>query len=111
VILEKSKEFIVNYENSKNAPPTNNSDLNVCDDFSLSFVDSDSSAGVQVADLLAGFYVRFINDVFYEDKTIDQIYFDIFKILVRYQSHYSPLGVNFVLPHKKQQRVFTTFGF
>ena len=111
VILEKSKVFIVNYQNSKNAPPTNNSDLNVCNDFGLSFVNSDSSPGVQVADLLAGFYVRFINDVFYEEKTIDQIYFDIFKILVNYQNHYSPLGVNLVLPHKKQQRVFSTFGF
>jgi hypothetical protein len=109
VILEKSKDFIVKTDISTNLPPISNSDLAIHDDFRLDFIKSESSTGVQVADLLAGFYVRFINDVFYDGKKVDQVYFDVFKILAKYQNTKLPLGVNFVLPYQKQQSVFTTF--
>jgi hypothetical protein len=110
-ILEKSKEYIVKRSISKNSPPTPNSDLDIHSDFGLEFIKSDLSSGVQVADLIAGFYVRFINEVFYERKQIESVYLNTFNILVDYQNPLSPLSVNFVLPHHKQQNIFTTFGF
>jgi hypothetical protein len=110
-ILEKSKEYIVKRSISKNSPPTPNSDLDIHSDFGLEFIKSDLSSGVQVADLIAGFYVRFINEVFYERKQIESVYLNTFNVLVDYQNPLSPLGVNFVLPHHKQQNIFTTFGF
>ncbi|MFA0674100.1 DUF3800 domain-containing protein, partial [Vibrio sp. 10N.222.51.A6] len=110
VILEKSKEYIVQNSISKNSPPIPNSDLDVHSDFRLEFVNSNLSSGVQVADLIAGFYARFINDTFYERKRIGSVYVNTFNILVEYQKPLSPLGVNFVLPHHKQQSVFTAFG-
>ncbi|ENB2053054.1 DUF3800 domain-containing protein [Vibrio fluvialis] len=110
-ILEKSKEYIVKCRIPKNSPPTPNSDLDIHSDFELKFIKSDLSSGVQVADLIAGFYVRFINEVFYERKQIDSVYVNIFNILVSYQNPLSPLGVNFVLPNHKQQNIFITFGF
>lgn len=110
-ILEKSKEYVVKRSISKNSPPTPNSDLDIHCDFGLEFIKSDFSSGVQVADLIAGFYVRFINEVFYERKQIERVYLDTFNILVGYQNPLSPLGVNFVLPNHKQQNIFTTFGF
>lgn len=111
VILEKSKEYIVKRSISKNHPPTPNSDLDVNSDFELKFSKSDLSVGVQVADLIAGFYVRFINEMFYDRKRIDSVYVNTFNIFLEYQNPLSPLGVNFVLPHHKQQSIFTTFGF
>ncbi|HGO5291545.1 TPA: DUF3800 domain-containing protein [Photobacterium damselae subsp. damselae] len=110
VILGKSKEYIVQNSISKNTPPTPNSDLDIHSDFRLEFVNSNLSSGVQVADLIAGFYARFINDAFYERKRIGSVYVNTFNILVEYQKPLSPLGVNFVLPHHKQQSIFTAFG-
>lgn len=110
-ILEKSKDYIVKRSISKNSPPTPNSDLDIHSDFGLEFIKSDLSPGVQVADLIAGFYVRFINEVFYERKQTESVYLNTFNILVGYQNPLSPLGVNFVLPNHKQQNIFTTFGF
>ncbi|ENT9006437.1 DUF3800 domain-containing protein [Vibrio parahaemolyticus] len=111
VILAKSKECLVENSISPNSPPTPNSNLNVCSDFTLEFVDSENSVGVQVADLVAGFYVRFINEAFYECKKVESVYIKTFSRLVGYQDFHSPLGCNFVLPHDKQQRVFRVFHF
>lgn len=110
-ILNKSKEHIVEQEISKNLPPTPYSDLDVKTDFELNFIKSEFSVGVQVADLIAGFYVRFINDVFYEKKQVESVYIHAFNVLVKYQNPSLPLGVNLVLPYHKQQSVFAVFNF
>lgn len=111
VILQKSKDYIVKETISNNTTPTPNSDLDVQSDFKLEFANSRCRVGVQVADLLAGFYTRFINEVFYEKKLVDSVYVNTFNILAEYQNPLSPLGTNFVLPGHKQQSIFQTFGF
>ncbi|OED53483.1 hypothetical protein BEI46_17620 [Aliivibrio fischeri] len=111
VILTKSKEYLVENIISQNIPPSPNTNLNINSNFELEFGKSELNVGIQLADLIAGFYVRFINDVFYERKAVDNVYVKIFSTLVKYQHNSSPLGVNFVLPHQKQQSIFQVFQF
>lgn len=106
-ILANTKERLV--KDSILFPTMPNS--NVCSDFTLEFVDSENSVGIQVADLVAGFYVRFINEAYYECKKVERVYAKTFYSLAGHQYYHSPLGCNFVLPHDKQQTIFNVFHF
>lgn len=110
-ILIYSKELLENTEISENIPPVINSDFKVTEKLTLEFVDSENNAGIQVADLLAGFFNRYINGVLYKNVDIDDVYHSVFREFKKNFHPMSPLGVNFVIPESKQQILFRKFNF
>lgn len=87
-----------------------NSDYVLKETFSLKFVDSKENIGVQVADLVAGFLQRYINGTLYKNLKVDQIYHEIFNLLIYHNRKKTPLGINFVLPLTKRQLLFNYYG-
>jgi len=110
-ILTSCKEHIVNTEFNENIPPVHHSDYDVLENIRLEFVDSKYSSGIQIADLLAGFFNRYINGLLYKNVHIDDVYHSIFREFRKSFHPMSPLGVNFVIPESKQQIVFRKFNF
>lgn len=77
----------------------------------LKFVDSKSSIGIQIADIIAGFLNRFTNGYLYKEAEIKEVYFTIMNYLVSHnRNHHNSFGVNFVLPQRDQQKMFTKFN-
>lgn len=110
-ILTSCKDHIVNTEFEESIPPIHHSDYDVLEKIKLEFVDSEHSSGIQIADLLAGFFNRYINGLLYKNVHIDDIYHSIFSEFRKNFHPMSPLGVNFVIPESKQQVVFKKFSF
>lgn len=109
-ILTQSKECIET-ANIDNIPPINNCDFDFVEKLNLKFLDSEESGGVQAADLVAGFFNRYINGLLYKKLEIDDIYHSIFYEFRKNFRPSSPLGVNFVLPESKQNIIFRMFNF
>lgn len=110
-ILTSCKEHIVNTEFNETIPPVHHSDYDILENIKLEFVDSKHSSGIQIADLLAGFFNRYINGLLYKNVHIDDVYHSIFREFRKSFHPMSPLGVNFVIPESKQQIVFRKFNF
>lgn len=110
-ILKSCKDNIVNEDFNEIHPPTHHSDYDVVEDINLEFVDSKKNAGIQIADLLAGYFNRYINGLLYKNVHIDEIYHTIFREFRKNFNAMSPLGVNFVIPRSKQKIVFEKFSF
>lgn len=108
-ILIYSKELLENRNQEYSGPPVANSDFNLKNKLNLEFIDSKNSIGVQLADLLAGYFNRYINGLIYKKVSIDKIYDDIFWEFRKNFRPASPLGVNFVIPESNQQLVFRKF--
>ncbi|MBH0022240.1 DUF3800 domain-containing protein [Pseudoalteromonas sp. SWXJ133] len=110
-ILIYCKEFLENENLSGNGPPVLNSDYEVTEKLTLEFVDSEKNVGVQIADLLAGFFNRYINGLLYKNVDVDNVYHEIFSEFKKNFKYGSPLGVNFVIPESKQKIIFSRFNF
>ena len=110
-ILMQCKEYLETTEVSENIPPVVNSDFDLNESLSLEFVDSEDCVGVQVADLLAGFFNRYVNGLLYKEVDVNEIYHSIFSEFRRNFRPMSPLGVNVVIPASKQQIIFRKFNF
>lgn len=110
-ILMQCKEHLETTELSDKTPPIINSDFDFTESMNLEFVDSEDSIGVQVADLLAGFFNRYVNGLLYKEVEVNEIYHSIFSEFRRNFRPMSPLGVNFVIPESKQQIIFRKFNF
>lgn len=94
-----------------NIPPIPNADFHIRDTIKLEFTDSKESAAIQIADIVAGFLNRYVNGLMYKRLEIDQIYHDIFNMLLicNRLPHPSPLGINFVLPESIREQLFYAF--
>ncbi|WP_157822467.1 DUF3800 domain-containing protein [Psychromonas sp. Urea-02u-13] len=110
-VLIYSKEVLENSEPDVKTPPVFNSDYDVTSNLNLKFVDSERSTGIQIADLVAGYFNRYINGLLYKEVEIDAVYHDIFMQFRNDFHPMSPLGVNFVIPKSKQQIIFSKFKF
>lgn len=88
--------------------PTTN--FNVICDINLQFPDSKKSSGVQLADVLAGFFSRYVMDFLYSENTIDDIYHDIFSKLISAYGPNNNYGINFVLPIQRRDVLFKKFN-
>jgi len=110
-VLKYSKKFIESLNfHASDMPPTPHSDFNVRQSCSLEFIDSNRSSGIQIADLVAGFFNRYVNGLLYKDANINNIYHQIFQV---FRCDFDPvdsLGVNFVIPQSKQQVIFQKFN-
>lgn len=93
----------------KNKDSVPNSDYELEETFELDFEDSKNSIGIQVADLVAGFLQRYINGTLYKQIKVENIYHDIFELLIKQNHLNNPLGVNFVLPETKRYWLFHKF--
>lgn len=109
-ILIYSKEILESKDQDYDGPPVTNSDFNLLEQFELKFVDSKNSIGIQIADLLAGYFNRYINGAFYKKVNLDEVYDNIFWELRKNFRPMSPLGVNFVVPQSNQQIIFRKFN-
>lgn len=109
-ILTQSKEYIES-QNIENIPHIDNCDFDFVEKLNLQFLDSKQSGGVQAADLVAGFFNRYINGLLYKELEVDDIYHSIFFEFRKNFIPSSPLGVNFVLPESKQNIIFRMFNF
>lgn len=94
-----------------NTPPIPNADFHIEGDIRLEFIDSEDSATIQIADIIAGFLNRFINGLMYKKSDIGPIYYKIFNMLLKYNRlpRPSPLGINFVLPQSIREKLFNEF--
>ncbi|MBS6739001.1 MAG: DUF3800 domain-containing protein [Enterobacteriaceae bacterium] len=95
---------------NKNTDPR--SDYNITDKINLEFIDSKTSCGIQLADIIAGFLNRFINGRVYKNKSVLPIYDEIFTLMTSLNRlpFPSPLGVNFVLPVTIREKFMPSFG-
>ena len=110
-ILIYCKEHLENAEISEKFPNIINSDFEVTEKLTLEFVDSEYNVGIQIADLLAGFFNRYINGLLYKELDIDEVYHSVFQEFRKNFNPMSPLGVNFVIPVSRQQAIFRKFKF
>lgn len=94
-----------------NIPPILNADFHIEDDIRLNFIDSKDKSAIQIADIIAGFLNRYINGLMYKRLEINQIYHNIFNMLLicNRLPHPSPLGINFVLPASIREELFLIF--
>lgn len=75
----------------------------------LTFVDSEKSIGVQVADILAGFLNRYIYGLLYKEIEMDSIYHETFNTIISYNRIPDPIGTNLVIPVSKRNWLFEQF--
>lgn len=65
----------------------------------LSFESSTMSAGIQFADVLAGFVMRYVQEIAIRQKPLAASYMDAFRNLLEQVDPARGVGLNFVLPH------------
>ncbi|HHC5098167.1 TPA: DUF3800 domain-containing protein, partial [Klebsiella pneumoniae] len=83
--------------NVKN-PFDSTTDFNIKTDLNLKFPDSKKSAGIQLADVLAGYISRYVMEYLYDNSLKNELYHDIFSELIACYGPDKNFGVNFVLP-------------
>lgn len=110
-ILIRCNECLKDVKLSYDPPAASHVDFDIVENLSLSFVDSKLNVGVQIADLLAGFFNRYVNGLLYKNNVeIKDIYHNIFKEFGSSFRTTSSMGVNFVIPKSKGQFIFQKFG-
>ena len=75
---------------------TPHSDFNFKESASLSFASSAKSIGVQVADILAGFSMRYVRDFFSDRANVSPIAHRTYDLLRRHTNEANGVGVNLV---------------
>jgi hypothetical protein len=71
----------------------------------LVFSNSSASSGIQAADVLAGFIMRFTRDVVYGDCPPSELSKDGFNTILKLSEPREGRGVNFVLPTKELRKL------
>lgn len=107
-ILVYSKELMEKILQKSREKSIFDSGCNVTHKLNLEFVDSERSVGVQIADLVAGYFSRYINGVSYKEIIMKEIYHDIFMCFPRNYYPSSPLGINYVIPESKYEIILKT---
>lgn len=96
-ILEISKETAEALRERADEMFTPHSDFNFRESASLSFGSSAKSVGVQVADILAGFCMRYVRDFVANRANIDPIAHQTYDLLRRFTNPADAVGVNLVM--------------
>ena len=76
---------------------TPHSDFNFQEPASLSFASSTKSIGVQVADILAGFCMRYVRDFFADRANVNPIAHQTYDLLRSFTNPADAVGVNLVM--------------
>lgn len=76
---------------------TPHSDFNFRESSALSFARSATSTGLQVADVLAGFCMRFAKEFFSEDTQPSRAAYEAHELLLRFGNQLNGVGVNMVM--------------
>lgn len=95
-IIKIAKESVEKLKGEITPSITPNSNYNFSESATLSFADSKQSIGIQVADLLSGFSMRFVS-TFLSNKAISSEYQESFDILFNNGDPETSIGMNFVL--------------
>jgi hypothetical protein len=96
-ILEISKRSAEGLGESAAEMFTPHSDFHFRESAALSFASSTKSAGVQVADILAGFCMRYVKSFFTDHKGVTPIAYQTYDLLRRYTDPTNGIGVNLVM--------------
>jgi len=91
-------------------PFDSTTDFNIKTDLDLKFPDSKKSAGIQLADVLAGYISRYVMEYLYDNSLKDDLYHDVFSKLIACYDSDKNYGVNFVLPINRRNRIFKKFN-
>lgn len=97
-ILQSIKTQTTELDISENLPKIITADFNLPKNSKLLFEDSKDYIGIQIADILGGFMARYFKDILYDKKNIDDIYHEIFHILINLSNPNKGIGTNMVLP-------------
>jgi hypothetical protein len=111
-ILEISKQTAETLRERADEMFTPHSDFNFRKPASLSFASSTKSIGVQVADILAGFCMRYVRDFFADRANVNPIDHQTYELLRRFTNPADAVGVNLVMSSSwaRALSVFTTHG-
>ena len=96
-ILEASKKAAESMREAAALFFTPHSNYDFRQTAALSFASSTRSAGVQVADILAGFSMRYVKDFFANPDAVDPIAHHTYDLLRRATNPVSGIGVNLVV--------------
>jgi hypothetical protein len=96
-ILEISKRSAEGLGESAAEMLTPHSDFHFRESASLSFANSTKSVGVQVADILAGFCMRYVKNFFAEREKIHPVAHQTYDLLRRFTNTANGVGVNLVV--------------
>jgi hypothetical protein len=96
-ILEDGKTTMEAIARSGAAWPVRHADYGIPEG-ALRFSDSAHSAGIQAADVLAGFIMRFVQDVSRREKVPEREFLAAFRALSDFTNPRAATGLNYVLP-------------
>jgi len=96
-ILEISKQTAEALRERASEMFTPHSDFNFREPASLSFANSNKSIGLQVADILAGFCMRYVRDFFADRANVSPIAHQTYDLLRRFTNPADAVGVNLVM--------------
>jgi hypothetical protein len=96
-ILETSKAAAESLQHEAARCFTPHSDFHFRESASLSFASSSKSTGLQIADILAGFCMRYVKDFFADRKHVSPVAHQTYDLLRRYTDASNGIGVNLVI--------------
>lgn len=99
-ILENSKQSAESLLKSGASVYTPHANYNFSQSAPLSFAESDRSNGIQVADVLAGFVMRYFKETVFDAKSISPSLHTAFDMLLVHSNPAKGVGVNLVVPSR-----------
>ena len=97
-ILENSKQSAESLLKSGASVYTPHANYNFNQSAPLLFAESGRSRGIQVADVLAGFIMRYVKDIVSDAKSINPQLHKAFDMLLTHSNSAKGVGVNLVIP-------------
>ena len=97
-ILTEGKASVERFAERGLRWPIRHADFSVIEQASLVFGESRAHAGIQFADVLAGFVMRHVHDVIGRGRESSSEVSDSFRLLLELSDPPKGIGINFVLP-------------
>jgi hypothetical protein len=97
-IVRNAKRTAEDLAKTSSVPLMPFADYNFVEEATLVFTNSTTSPGIQAADVLAGFIMRYSKDVLYGDCQPSEVAKDGFQGILKLSEPVEGRGVNFVLP-------------
>ncbi|MGR9466324.1 DUF3800 domain-containing protein [Rhizobium leguminosarum] len=97
-ILEAGKKTMEELARSGGAWPVRHADYRIIEGAELRFSSSGQSAGIQAADVIAGFIMRFVQEVSRGDKLPGREFAEAFRVFADFTNPDRGAGLNYVLP-------------
>jgi hypothetical protein len=96
-ILQTSKRVAESLQHEAARFFTPHSDFHFRETASLSFTSSNKSMGIQIADIFAGFCMRYVKDFFNDRKHVSPVAHRTYDLLRRYTDPANGIGLNLVM--------------